>query len=321
MKRYFASVVALSMLLMLTLAPSKHAQAAVRGWPTILTCVNTIGWENVTAGGCWWNAALQGAGINLITRAEPMGRHPGGVTENFNTSYVPYSGTWRLRMYFCPSDNQYIRCTVANASTYVDSVNAVALNSTATLVDQDPNFGGAPGGNTPVNVSTCYAFVEINAPTVAWHTVEPMTCQDGGTLPDEPATCYINENNNLDVNMGTLERGELVSTPGTSANTVKKTIPVLCTRDGGVTVTTQFQFTPISVNGQDVVQTSSNGLGIAIHYGGKVISPTDTFTETYQSGYTDITLEFEAVRDPTVEVKDIPTGDFAASAVMIMTEQ
>lgn len=47
----------------------------------------------------------------------------------------------------------------------------------------------------------------------------------------------------------------------------------------------------------------------------------DVLTETYALGYTDVTLGFEVMRDPSVELKYLPTGKFTANAVMVMTEQ
>lgn len=94
-----------------------------------------------------------------------------------------------------------------------------------------------------------------------------------------------------------------------------------CDGDLATTVKTQFQYTPIAVSNNQVVSTSNSNLGVAIIYKGSVVSPTDAFTETYQVGTTNIDLEFAAVRDPTVETKDIATGDFTASAVMVMTVQ
>jgi hypothetical protein len=60
---------------------------------------------------------------------------------------------------------------------------------------------------------------------------------------------------------------------------------------------------------------------VAIIYNGKVVSPTDVFDETYQLGTNNINLEFQVVHDSSVATKDIATGDFSASAVMVMTQQ
>lgn len=97
---------------------------------------------------------------------------------------------------------------------------------------------------------------------------------------------------------------------------------MLCTLDSGTTVTTTFGFTALTILGGSAkaIRTTTPGLGIAIHYNGKIVSPSDSFTETFTAGVTNIDLEFEAVRDPTMPIKDIATGGFTASAIMVMTE-
>lgn len=139
------------------------------------------------------------------------------------------------------------------------------------------------------------------------------------TPPVKPTSCTLNNSSDLSVPLGTVERSEIVTTPGTGA--VKNVeIPVTCT-GGDVSVNMQLSYTPISVSGQNVVKSSTNGLGVSIIYGSKVLSPTDITALSFIEGSNTLDLGFEVVRDPTVTIGDIPTGDFTASATMIMTQQ
>lgn len=67
---------------------------------------------------------------------------------------------------------------------------------------------------------------------------------------------------------------------------MSKTVLVLCTLDSGTTVTTTFGFTALTILGGSAkaIRTTTPGLGIAIHYNGKIVSPSDSFTETFISG-------------------------------------
>ncbi|EGT5658708.1 hypothetical protein JD793_004927 [Citrobacter braakii] len=123
--------------------------------------------------------------------------------------------------------------------------------------------------------------------------------------------------------MGTLERKDIIAYPGKSPTTVSKTIPVTCTGDSSLTMTIKFSFSEMPINGSysTLIGTNIPGLGIAISYNDHVIQgPSDTVTETFETGLTNIKLEFGAVRDPTLAPKDIATGDFTTSAIMVMTQ-
>jgi len=82
-----------------------------------------------------------------------------------------------------------------------------------------------------------------------------------------------------------------------------------------------LQCSAINIGGRQLVSTSTNGLGVAIIYNGKAMSPSDSAPLSYGNGYHKLNLEFEAVRDPNVKLADIKTGAFTASATMLMTEQ
>ncbi|MNE11402.1 hypothetical protein D3C80_1041580 [compost metagenome] len=149
-------------------------------------------------------------------------------------------------------------------------------------------------------------------------------CYDGYTpLPPTPPTpttsCSINNGNALSVSLGTLNRDEIPTVPD-SGSAISKTISVVCT-GGTVTANMQLNYTPISVGSNQAVKTSANGVGAAIFYSNKVLSPSDVTSVNFLEGSNNLTLGFQAVRDSTVALKDIPTGAFTASAVLVMTQQ
>ena len=192
------------------------------------------------------------------------------------------------------------------------------------MYEQQGNF--MTSGNIPAGSSICYIFIDPKYPDKLWKSgsagVVKRFCSEGSDLPSEAATCYINSNQDLSVSLGTLERSEIATRPmKNSAGNKKISVDVLCTADATVDVLTQFQYTPITIEGVDVVSSSSEGLGVAMFYNGQLMSPIDTRSENFATGYSSVELEFQAVRDPSMDLKDIPSGNFTAHVVMIMTQQ
>lgn len=276
------------------------------------------------------NVAAGGGTCATVSEGDESGKALWGANSRFGASpdvswasigiynvYPAFSGYWQARNYLCPS-SVAAKCQIKNSSTFVDSLKKVYLRSTSTFADQNPYFGGAAPRIIPYSFSICTTMVDESG--IAWSSTDPTSCSDGNSLPAKPAACYLNYNNDLDVQLGTLERENIAKQPQTTPTT-KKSISVLCTRDAGTTVKMQFQYTPLNIDGQSLVKSSTDGLGVAIIYNGKVMSLLDEVTLNYSVGYSNLDLEFEAVRDPKIKLEDIKTGAFTANAVMIMTEQ
>lgn len=262
------------------------------------------------------STVLWGSGQGWSPPEGTYGMGRGGAVGNF---YPPFTDNYRMRAHFCPSNSRGT-CTIARSTQTMDTVNALKLLSTERINAREHNFGGY-NGILSVDSNACYTLVDSKG--YEWTGGGGFMCSDGGKLPDIPAICYLNQDMDLSVDMGLLERGKIATRPvsGTTGN-IKKKFPVLCTRDAGVTVSTTFQFTPLTINGDEVVATSTANLGVAIFYNGKLVGPDSTpINETFDVGFTDRELEFQAVRNPDTAFSDIPTGSFTASAVMIMTEQ
>ncbi|ELY4671736.1 hypothetical protein SM021_002341 [Cronobacter muytjensii] len=211
---------------------------------------------------------------------------------------------------------------ISKATTSLWSVASGLMSSQKTVVEANVDFKGFSG---TVSESSNACFTLVDERGYEWGAPRsPIMCQDApNVLPDTPADCYLNGNVDLNVDMGSLERSKIATIPVSgAAGNIKKSFPVLCTRDAGMTVLTSFQFTPLTISGNEVVSTDASNLGIAIFYKGKLIGPSSTpVTENFEVGYTDRELEFQAVRNPNSALDEIPTGNFTASAVMIMTAQ
>lgn len=233
--------------------------------------------------------------------------------------YAPFTGMYHVKMYTCPSVTTDM-CTIAKSTQNAQTINAVKIKANLQLSAATESFGGY-NFTLATSSNVCYTLLDEDG--MNWRADLEFMCEDAELLPEEPSMCYLNHNTSLDVNMGNLERGEIATIPehGNPHN-IKKEIPVLCTRDSGVTVATTFKFDSINVNGNQVVTTSSPNLGVAIFYEGKLMGPsTEPVIESFESGYAYRELEFQAVRDSNVAIKEIPTGKFTANAVMVMTEQ
>lgn len=300
---------------------SGHANAHIQHPPTVLRCpTGTVGAGDGTTGYCVPNMtnipALYGAGGEFgptIAGTNAFG--------NFYSSYVPYGGNYSTRAHICPATTASW-CTMKSSVDSVESRYALYYDTTRTIAEQDfgggRSFGGADTNKViPYSFTTCLTFVAEDGTEWASNT-EPFTCQDAYMLPDYPAICYLNyDGSPLNVNMGTLERGMIATSPQTTPM-VKSSISVLCTRESATDVQFQFQFLPESMAGIEVIPTKLNGVGIALYYQGKPISPSDKFYASYEKGFSSIEVEFEAIRDPGLNIGEIGTGEFETSTVLVM---
>lgn len=233
------------------------------------------------------------------------------LTVNGNI-YVPHSGQYKVFAYMSAGEGQY------TTSAYFDeniplSEQDVTVSGSDRLVTVSPTM----------QYTFCYELVDeagkhYSASGTDW-------CHGGSdplppTPPQPPTSCTLNNGNPLNVSLGTLERSQLPTVPGTGSMTAKP-VDVECTGGIDVTVSMKLNYTPITISGTETVKSSSNGLGVAIIYNGAALKTTDDTPVTFVTGSNSLDLSFQAVRDPTVEVGDIPTGAFTASAVLVMTQQ
>lgn len=240
-----------------------------------------------------------------------------GVVYGFEKGYAPFSSYYKMRIYFCPSLSQGT-CSQSAAVQYFDSNASVFLNSTQLIVNQDPDFSGYSG---ILSSSSNSCLVLIDEAMNAWKSEGEFFCQDARNLPEVGATCYLNHENDLNIDMGRIERSEIQTNAESSNHHVNKEFLVLCTGDAGTAVTIQFVYENLSLVNGDAIKSSADGLGIMMKYNGEYVNLNKVFNRNYNSGYTTEMLDFYAIRDSLVPLSDIPAGDFTAHAVMILTLQ
>jgi hypothetical protein len=251
-------------------------------------------------------------------QTESMFFVPGCTLNVSSNNYVPFTGGWAV--------STQVSGTFLTASNTTDFV---TLSSDIPLSEQNVSFpsrGGASLGQKTYGKLCFYLYSSINGQYYSLNGFDYTGCPNSDKPPippDPPApptSCTINNSNTLNVNLGNVDRALLVTVPGTgSARHIQ--IPVQCTGGQNVPVNMTLSYTALNVSGKQVIQSSSNGLGISIIYNDQVLSPTDVTAIQFVSGSNEVDLAFEAIRDPNVIVGDVPTGAFTASATVIMTQQ
>jgi len=232
--------------------------------------------------------------------------------------YVPVSGQYRLGVSISIAPETY---AISNP-TYIDAKKDISY--------QTLNFSGSNvniSGTSSYSVHYCYTLLDQN--NNMWSIINGGGCSGGlQPLPPTPKpptiNCTINNSNAINVNLGNLDRALLPTVPGTGQpQTVK--IPVSCVTDtASVTtlkVNMKLTYTPITVSGLQVIKSSTNGMGVSVIYNNNVLAPSVDKPIDFYIGSNNISLGFEAVRDPNIEVAKVPTGAFTASAVLVMTVQ
>ncbi|WP_312974527.1 fimbrial protein [Atlantibacter sp.] len=229
--------------------------------------------------------------------------------------YVPHNGYYTYRVTLLDANTQAV------VATY-DQTPSMYLNAKDWINHQGDWQLSGPDISLPEHQYWICGYLVDNQNGTMYALGIYAPCFNGNSLPPEPVpdtSCTFNSGNDLTVSLGSLERGELPTTPDTgTAKTVE--IPVNCT-GGDVPMTMKLSYMPISAAGNEVVKTSANGVGVAILYNGKTLSTSETTPINFLEGSSTLSLAFQALRDSNVEVKDIPTGTFTASAVMTMTQQ
>lgn len=268
-----------------------ETQANVDGVPVLHGPCPPESVFTATVGGdmCW----LKEAGMSPIfgeNGSFQAGQGIGLVIE-LKKDHVPLNGRYKFRMHYCPTMGVSSWCKLSNSVGYMDSANSVLLYSNRNISAQNPNFGGnaSSRGNLP-RMTMCFTLVDDHG--VEWGNKDSLICQDAHQLPVTPAVCYLNYDSDLDVSLGTLERSS-IATQAKTTQAIRKAVSVLCTRDAGISVQMKFVYKPINIGGQQLVKTTTEGLGVAIIYKGKVMGPDDTITKNYSLGYSEFYLDFK----------------------------
>lgn len=287
------------------------AAACIPGGYEIFTVSDTCDWRSFK------NA--------YYAKGQPIEARPSENNKGDDTSFVPKSGNYEMKMYWCSLPYNMDTCNKANGSVLL-SGGVVRLESSKNLRSQQvvtsakktiaPNKGGYC--ITLSDVDTGY---EYKGKMGYGPDGRGKFCADAHELPVEPPKCTLNGGTDLDVQLGKLERSDIPVKSGTSSAMVTKDISVNCEGNVEYNANMKLEFTPISVSNEQIISTSTTGLGVAVLYNGRTVQPGKTFPLSYQPGIHTLTLGFEAVRDPAMAVADLKTGDFTANAVLVFTEQ
>lgn len=277
----------------------------------------TFSYFNSDSKEVWWDYRGQEDGTNNTGEA---GIHSGGLLQDLHTrfeeSYVPVSGAFDLRLYFCSVGTKRDTCSIENSNGHYDSSSA-ALNTSETISSQNPIFRYGTGTDIPPLSAICYTFHDISSGT-DYKTAATRTCQDGNILPDHPLNCTINEGSSLTIPLGTIKRSALETLPN-AKYTISKTINVTCEGDKAINTETTFKYNELD-DDSGASSTSTAGLGVAIQYQGKPVSPSHMISDEFQPGTNAIKLAFAPIRSSKVATNEIATGDFTSDVVMIITQ-
>ncbi|ELY4156912.1 fimbrial protein [Cronobacter turicensis] len=254
-----------------------------------------------------------GTGTGSRTVAEQI--HISYAGCNYSQGYPPHAGNFTNKVIVSGSSGSPIYGSVTTNPFYLDATKSLAEQSVETT---------GPGMvvvTVPANTSWKICNYLVDDAGNLYYMYQSL-CGSNPVPPTPPipdTSCTINNGNTLSVSLGTLERSEIPTAPGSGS---AKSIPfaVNCT-GGNVTVNMQMNYTPISVGSSQAVKTSANGVGVSVLYDNKPLSTTDITPVTFLQGSNTLNLSFEAVRDAAVKLEDIPTGAFTANAVLVMTQQ
>lgn len=232
--------------------------------------------------------------------------------------YPPHSGKFMMRAHRCEVSHYYDSCTMSKSVDTIDS-HYVFLDASLKLNESSPDFGGAATAPAPLPFSSKACYTLVDEYGAEYSSYDKNSCSDADRLPNHPVKCNLGLTN-LNVSID-VQRGQLMPS-ATQGRGVTKQLQMTCE----ATASASFKIS-LSANKQleiengTAIGTSTAGLGIALYYNDKLFSPGTDLSAEFVPGTTPINLEFVPVRDPTIPVNKISTGDFSADAVLVMTEQ
>ncbi len=290
------------------------------GWVGARLPCGKGGWQVSPGADCEWKVgagAFYGAG-------QFVGMRRNTVTEGDDQAYVPLSGLFELKMYWCAVPENMDTCSKASGTLLI-SGGVVKLDSGIPLrkqliVTNNVHRESPSAGGYCITLSHVDTGYEYRGNLGYGPDGRGIFCGDVYKLPVDPPKCSINNDSNLDIQLGKLDRGDIAVKSGTTT-AVSRDLTINCVGNTTYNANMRLEYTPISVSNDNVVSTSTKGLGVAVLYNGKAIQPGDSFPLSYQAGINTLTLAFEAVRDPAMALSDLETGNFTANAVLVFTEQ
>lgn len=193
------------------------------------------------------------------------------------------------------------------------------LNAT---ISAGANGGGSDVWNGNAYKNLCFSITAVNG--VSWgiwginYSYSPgvVMCSVpvNRAVPD---TCSVSTPS-IDVAFEPIERSDIGTTAPTRTD-VTKILSLSCTGTSTHNFSLKLNMTPASWSNSQIA-TSNSALGVSISKDGTILSNGTAFDMSV-SGAGTAALSFSLLKNPTVASSDIATGDFTASATLIVTEQ
>lgn len=143
------------------------------------------------------------------------------------------------------------------------------------------------------------------------------SCVGYAPPPPPPELCSVNTGNQINIDFGSVERKEIMTTPGGN-NDKNKIITVTCQGKNEHHINLRLSMTPVSWS-DSLIATDNTALGISVFADGNQLKNNHDFSLSV-NGSSSAILKFSLLRDPTKAVRDIATGPFQASASLIVSE-
>lgn len=144
-------------------------------------------------------------------------------------------------------------------------------------------------------------------------------CSSRGQIPPTPPgpSCSINNNSDINVSFGQIDRLEVGTTVG-GQHTQSKSFTVSCTGNSTVNFNVSMNASPASWNG-DAIQSSNSNIGVITTWNGNKFSNGASEHMTV-NGSSAVNLTFTPVHPSNIGNDKISVGGFSASATLIVTQ-
>lgn len=257
-------------------------------------------------------------------------RH-GGETDVGSEPYAGNYGTPQARLGYCPKRGEMAGsgCQYLN----VHDVPVSKLKSGSwTWNDYIGSFTGTftlpskpSSSNTEYCVAAWISTFSISLGGQNWLSFGESMRYSGGESPcvgfapppPPPELCYVNSGQAIDVSFGQVERSSIGVNSGGSSD-VPSSISISCMGTKSHSLSLSLKMTPASWSDSQIA-TSNKALGVALIHDGQQMRNGSSFNMTVQGSSTK-SLQFSLLRDPNKNAEDISTGNFNASATLIVSE-
>lgn len=127
--------------------------------------------------------------------------------------------------------------------------------------------------------------------------------------------CVVN-NAPIEVEFGTIDKNTLTSTDENTGNLISKDISVTC--KSNVNVKLSMSYTALPGSGYSAIRTTIDKVGVSVKKSGKYLNSTATDLGLF-TGQNTITLDFNPVIASGTNPIDVSSGQFSASATLVLT--